>query len=95
MELVDVSLAEAEVTDGLGAKRGGGGFARARTDDAVSEDSEDSDYDDGRQSKSKKRKTNQKKQKKWRKLKKINRQKRNEKDFECIEFNKRLIYDFL
>ena len=37
VELVDVSLAEAEVTDGAGAKGGGGGL------DAVSEDSEDSE----------------------------------------------------
>ena len=48
MELVDVSLAEAEVTDGLGAKRGGGGFARARMgDDAVSEDSDGEDEERG------------------------------------------------
>lgn len=47
VELVDVSLAEAEVTDGLGAKRGGGGFARARTDDAVSEDSDGDDEERG------------------------------------------------
>lgn len=48
MELVDVSLAEAEVTDGAGVKRGGGGFARARMgDDAVSEDSDGEDEERG------------------------------------------------
>lgn len=41
MELVDVSLAEAEVTDGAGAKGGGGGF------DAVSEDSDGEDEERG------------------------------------------------
>jgi len=41
VELVDVSLAEAEVTDGAGAKGGGGGF------DAVSEDSDGEDEERG------------------------------------------------
>lgn len=46
MELVDVSLAEAQVTDGAGAKGGGGGFDKAGFD-AVSEDSDGEDEERG------------------------------------------------